>query len=166
MAAHDPSRRSLFVGRASAEPALRPPWALDEAAFIDTCTGCNACVQQCPERVLATASGGYPVFDPRLGECTFCGTCADACQARALDRSAGQAPWSYRAHVAASCLTQQGVVCASCRDACPEHAIAFRPAVPVASPAIDADRCSGCGACVGACPVSAISIRPHCLEVA
>ncbi len=159
MAAHDPSRRSLLLGRTRAETPLRPPWALDETAFVDTCTGCNECVRRCPERVLVRGAGGYPVFDPGQGECTFCGDCADACDARALDRASAKAPWTLRAQVADTCLTHHGVVCASCRDACPEHAIAFRPAVPVASPSIDSDRCTGCGACVSACPVSAIALH-------
>lgn len=166
-ATHDPARRSLLLGRPRGVTPLRPPWALAESDFVDACTACGACVQRCPEQVLVRAAGGYPVFDPRLGECTFCGDCAAACEAHALDRTVAEAePWPYRAIVGTDCLTRHGVVCASCRDVCPERAIQFKPALPVASPQVDNARCTGCGACVGACPVTAIALRPDITETA
>ena len=158
-AAPDPSRRALFFGRRAAEPALRPPWALAEPEFLDACTGCGACIERCPEQVLTRGTAGYPVFDPRLGECTFCGACEQACRPRALDRTVAIPPWSQLAVVGDACLPRHGVVCSSCRDACPERAIRFPLSTAVPVPAIDVECCTGCGACVGVCPVAAISIR-------
>ncbi|QDH70035.1 ferredoxin-type protein NapF [Marilutibacter alkalisoli] len=160
-AAHDPARRRLLLGRPGEPAPLRPPWALGETAFIDTCTGCNACVERCPQQVLVRADGGYPAFDPHRGECTFCGECVDSCRTGAIARHAGAPAWSLRAHVDAGCLARQGVVCASCADACPERAIAFRPALPVSTPAVDTARCTGCGACVNSCPVDAMELLPE-----
>ena len=59
------------------------------------------------------------------------------------------------------CLARRGVVCQSCRDACPENAIRFRPAPGrvVAVPEIEGSACTGCGECVVACPVAAIEIK-------
>lgn len=165
-AAPDPSRRALLFGRAAAVPPLRPPWALHESAFLDACTACGACVDRCPERVLVRGAGGRPVFEPRLGECTFCGECAAACAPRALDRSARPDAWSLRATAGDGCLPRHGVVCSSCRDACPERAIAFPMTSRVPAPTIHADRCTGCGACVGVCPANALSLTQHALETA
>ncbi|HEY5849241.1 MAG TPA: ferredoxin-type protein NapF [Lysobacter sp.] len=162
----DRSRRALLLGRQAARVPLRPPWALTEADFLAACTGCGACIERCPERVLVRGAGGYAVFDPRLGECTFCGDCADACTPRALDRAAADAPWHTVAVAGDSCLTRHGVVCSSCRDACPERAIAFPLSTSVPTPLIDAARCTGCGACVSVCPVAAIDVRAAHLEEA
>ncbi|HEY0502773.1 MAG TPA: ferredoxin-type protein NapF [Lysobacter sp.] len=164
--APDSSRRAFLFGRAAAVSPLRPPWALDESDFLDACTSCGACVEHCPERVLARGPAGTPVFDPHLGECTFCGECADACVPRALDRGRAAHAWNTVAVAGDTCLPRHGVVCSSCRDACPERAIAFPLTSRVPLPVVDADRCSGCGACVAVCPADAISLRPAATEPA
>ena len=72
----------------------------------------------------------------------------------------GQDVRAPHARVAEGCLARHGVVCQSCRDACPEGAISFRPTLGrVATPAIDVDACTGCGDCVAPCPVAAIDVN-------
>lgn len=154
---HDRSRRSLLQGRLRPPPALRPPWALDEARFVDACTSCGKCVAACPEQVLVCGEGGLPVFDPRLGECSFCGDCATACGDAAFIATA-ETPWNLRARVGDACLAANGIVCSSCRDACGETAIRFPPTRAVPLPQVTAERCTGCGACVPTCPTNAISL--------
>ncbi|MBF6022471.1 ferredoxin-type protein NapF [Lysobacter niastensis] len=160
------SRRAFLFGRQAAKQPLRPPWALDESDFLDRCTDCGACVARCPEHVLTRGEGGYPVFDPHLGECTFCGECELACEPAALSREADAAPWELLAEAGDACLPRHGVVCSSCRDVCPEQAITFLVMTAVPAPAVDAARCTGCGACVGICPVAAISLHHPARETA
>lgn len=156
--AFSPTRRAFLRGRSRVELPLRPPWALEEPAFLVACNGCGDCVTACPEHVLARGEGGYPIFDPSLGECLFCEACVTACEPGALDAAKHDPPWRLKAMVAPSCLAKNGVTCFSCRDACGEMAILFRPARGGAVPEIDTARCTGCGACVNPCPVSAISL--------
>ena len=156
------TRRGLLLGRAAAHasqaPTFRPPWAGEAARFSAVCTRCDACISHCPEQVLRRDEGGYPVFDPRLGECVFCGDCADACKAGALQRD-GAPPWSLRAAIAApQCLNTRGIVCASCADACPERAISLPRQGRGGEIAVDASACTGCGACVAVCPTQAVSL--------
>jgi len=165
MAASAPlTRRALLFGRSTAEAsALRPPWALPGSGFASRCTRCDACVRACPERVLLRDADGLPRFDPALGECTFCGDCVRACVPVALDASVSP-PWELRAQVAEDCLSAHGIVCSSCREACPESAIQVPPGARGAA-RVDPERCTGCGACVGLCPAAAISLLHAPLEV-
>ena len=157
------SRRGFFRGRSAPAAPLRPPWAVDEAAFLQQCTGCGDCIRVCPTGILtALAPGQPPVVDFRQGECTFCGQCASACRPRALRREDDRQPWPYKAAAGEACLARQQVECRSCGDFCPEGALRFParaggPALPV----LLEDRCTGCGACLAPCPTAAISIgRP------
>ena len=66
-----------------------------------------------------------------------------------------------RVAIGETCLTRLGVVCQACRDACPENAVRFPPALGrVASPVIAQDACTACGACAPACPTAAIRVEP------
>lgn len=168
--APDLSRRALLRGRTRHVRAHRPPWALAEPLFLDTCTRCRACVERCPEQVLVIGDGGFPQFDAQRGECTFCSDCVAVCESKALDPTLRAQPWSWKATVVdTACLAHRGVVCATCQDQCPEQAIRMQPVLGgVPTPRIDAGRCTGCGACVGACPTSAVTLRdaPFRQEVA
>nr|WP_295374756.1 ferredoxin-type protein NapF [Pseudoxanthomonas sp.] len=155
--ATDRAGASPIPGPSPAPPVLRPPWALPGGAFTAACTGCVACVDACPEQVLVLRKG-KAVFEPERGECTFCHACVDACAPGALrDREEG-APWAYLAAVGDACLAARGVVCASCRDACPQSAILIPPAARGGA-RVDAEACSGCGACVAVCPTGAIHLH-------
>ncbi|MDN6087902.1 MAG: 4Fe-4S dicluster domain-containing protein, partial [Enterobacterales bacterium] len=66
-----------------------------------------------------------------------------------------------QAEIQTNCLTQKGIECRSCQDACEPYAIRFAPHLSgIAKPTVDLDKCTGCGECVRGCPVDAIRITP------
>jgi ferredoxin-type protein NapF len=152
----DLARRGFFTGRIGAvAAAVRPPWVILDR-FLELCTRCGACVEACPERIIKRGSGGFPELEFQHGECTFCGGCAAACPEPLFDRAAPK-PWNATALISDKCLPRRGVICQSCKDACPASAIVVAPA-KVPAPVVDLDRCTGCGACVAVCPVDAIAV--------
>ncbi|MBI5462285.1 MAG: ferredoxin-type protein NapF [Gammaproteobacteria bacterium] len=140
----------------------RPPWAVSEARFVEICTRCNACADDCPQGLLRVGSGGYPVVDFSRGGCSFCGECVEACAQGALTRryqGVEQMPWRLAAQVEDQCLSLQGVLCRVCAEHCEARAIRFSPAFGGrAQPLIDAHTCNGCGTCYAACPGHAIAL--------
>jgi len=64
------------------------------------------------------------------------------------------------ARIKSVCLTNRGVFCRTCGEACDPDAIRFTPAVGrVPTPGIDEDACTGCGECVDICPANAIVLK-------
>lgn len=155
------SRRSLLRGRWSRPaPAQRPPWAVDEQSFIDGCTRCHECIGHCESGVLISGPGGFPAIDFQRAECTFCRKCAEVCPQPVFDLQQAR-PWTLTASIQGHCLTQKGVECRACQDACEPYAIRFTPHVSgIAKPVLDPSLCTGCGACVGNCPVGAVDVVP------
>jgi ferredoxin-type protein NapF len=154
-------RRGFLRGRIrNVTPAQRPPWALEEARFIERCSRCDACLPACPSAILVSGDGGFPMVDFSRGECSFCGDCVSACESGALLRSEAAAPWQVKAQIGERCLANLGVECRVCGENCGLSAIRFRPRIGgVALPELDTVACSGCGACVAPCPVQAIAME-------
>lgn len=158
----DLSRRSLLRGNVSTRGwVARPPWAMPETVFIDTCERCDACITACPSDILRRGSGGYPELSFAEQGCDFCGDCLTACDGRALSADVidSSTAFSHQIRIAAHCLANQGVGCQVCGDFCDNRAIRFhlRPGAPPKAELDDA-LCSGCGQCIAPCPVAAISV--------
>ncbi|MHB9101053.1 MAG: ferredoxin-type protein NapF [Sulfuricella sp.] len=156
----DISRAQFLRGDFGAtRKAVRPPWALDEPNFVDTCRRGGDCISACPEKILVKGRGGFPQVDFAAGECTFCGDCAKTCKSGALAYMENRPPWLLKVRIEPSCLALKQVVCHTCGESCPTGAIRFRLAVGmVARPEVDLAACTGCGACLAPCPVSALTI--------
>jgi len=139
---------------------IRPPWSIPETAFRDHCNSCGDCISVCPTHIIEFGRGKMPQIDFSKGECLFCGDCVEKCNSGSLSKTFYQqkaAPWIHKARVTEKCLNYQEVLCRSCGDRCPEHAIVFRPRIGgKISLEIELDSCSGCGACAAPCPVQAI----------
>ena len=142
------------------EAPLRPPWAITEELFTQTCTQCGECISRCPTHIIKQGRGHFPVVDFSSGECIFCEQCADICKLHALKKT--DTPWSVKATInEAVCITFQGVECRSCYDPCDDRAIKMPPRLGgISVPVLDTNNCSGCGACSSVCPVQAISMNP------
>ncbi|MBD8527462.1 ferredoxin-type protein NapF [Pseudomarimonas arenosa] len=152
-------RRAWLRGEQHPGEALRPPPAIAEADFLDRCTRCDACLRACPEQVLVRGDGGWPEFNPQLGECSFCMDCSAACTEGALDPAAAR-PWLFTAKLdVEGCLARQGVHCQTCRDACSHRALQFVISSQPVPPRVQSDFCTGCGGCVAVCPSNALRLE-------
>jgi len=168
------SRRDFlaFWRRPSAPPApslpirLRPPGALPELAFVDTCQRCGRCVAACPAeaiRPLGAAwgtAGGTPAIDARQTPCVVCSglDCTHVCPTGALRPLAAAAEIAMGTAVLDErCLTYRGEACDACLKSCPlPGAIWFGPE---GRAQVDVSRCVGCGLCEHVCPMEPTAIR-------
>jgi ferredoxin-type protein NapF len=153
------SRKDFLRGRFrySAE-LIRPPYALPEDLFLEICEQCHDCTKHCPTDVIGTDSDGFPYLRFGLEACTFCGRCEEVCPTGALDQ-ANARPWTVKAHISATCLSFNGIVCRACEEACEEEAITFKimtggRCVPITK----SDRCTGCGSCAAICPTDSVTM--------
>ena len=168
---------------ARAHDAIRPPGALDEAAFLSRCVTCGACMAACPTGVIRsdlwrTGLEGLlsPVMDMRRGWCEpSCTRCMEVCPTGALrvvDPRAKQAvgkPAEVRVGTAfldhGRCLPwAMGTSCIVCEEMCPTSPKAIwletveQPQrtggrTAVQRPYVDPGMCTGCGLCENRCPV-------------
>jgi ferredoxin-type protein NapG len=177
---------SVMAARpATANPAqaLRPPGALDEAAFLSACIRCGLCVRDCPYNTLSLApfaspvANGTPFYTARQVPCEMCDDipCVKACPTGALsprltdihDARMGIAVLSDHE----SCLNFLGLRCDVCYRVCPviDKAITLENIHNPRSdrhamllPTVHSEHCTGCGKCEKSCvlPEAAIKVMP------
>ncbi len=155
-------RRQLLSGDVAGRSLpYRPPWAVPEELFDDTCKNCGECIEVCPTNILSFGRGKLPVVDMSHNECTFCGKCEQACEPNALIKDTSEADnhkaWDIIVNFDETCLSIRRVMCRSCSDNCEQSAIRFRLEVGgKATPELITEDCTGCGACIAPCPVDAV----------
>lgn len=151
---------------------LRPPGALPEDDFLDTCYRCGTCLAVCPADAIRQWAPGdertarTPFIDADLAACTLCPglVCTQECPSGALRRLSG--PHEVAMGLAGIdrnvCLRSRDEECSLCVDHCPMRGAAL-VAPDRGPPKIIQVGCIGCGVCQLHCPTSpkAIVIRPH-----
>ena len=154
------------------ETPLKPSGSVSLDNFTSRCTGCQLCVQSCPNDVLRASSKLETFMQPEMsferGYCRpECTRCSEVCPAGAIQKvtreqktsiQIGRAVW-----VGQNCVPlHDGVECGNCAKHCPSGAITMMPydAEDPASPKIpiiNEERCIGCGACEHVCPARPFS---------
>jgi ferredoxin-type protein NapG len=144
---------------------LRPPGALDEAAFLDACSRCGVCVSACPAHAIKLdpdrkRAGGAPYIVAEAMPCVVCSTleCMTVCPSGALVPTPiakidiGTAVWTE-----SSCKRTTGEPCTICVDECPVGEVAIRLAEGKVQ--VIEEGCIGCGVCEYRCPTSPRSVK-------
>ena len=154
------------------EVPLKPAGSVSLDNFTSRCTGCQLCVQSCPNDVLRASTRLETLMQPEMsyerGYCRpECTACSEVCPAGAIQKitreektsiQIGHAVW-----IGQNCVPlRDGVECGNCAKHCPSGAITMMPYDPEdpAShkiPIINEERCIGCGACEHVCPARPFS---------
>lgn len=160
---------------------LRPPGAMPEPEFLNTCYRCGSCADHCPADSITLMESddrrlqGTPTIDPTRRACVVCDdlACMKVCPSGALklvDRGEiriGLAVWD-----AETCLrnaSENPEECTICADVCPYGTNAIRieaGGVRVMDPRESISGCTGCGVCQEQCPTRpkrAIRVLPYAL---
>lgn len=147
-------------------PVLRPPGALEESAFLDGCTKCEACIEACPHDAIIKAPARFrraaetPMIDPARQPCLMCADfpCIAACEPRVLRYDLPKRMGTARIEPFA-CLAYQGSFCTVCAEHCPvDGALELTEG----RPRILEEVCTGCGVCQHVCPapINAVLLMP------
>ena len=140
---------------------LRPPGALEEPQFLESCTGCGDCVEACPHESISVLEENHvsdvpyrqetPVIYPDEQPCYLCEDfpCIAACEPEALRPVGTFKEVDMGIAVVSQRICTAGQGCNACVAQCPTRAIAM----DFASLAIrvDGDLCVGCGICEHTC---------------
>ena len=154
------------------ETPIKPAGSVSLDNFSSRCTGCQLCVQVCPNDVLRASSKLDTFMQPEMsyerGYCRpECTKCSEVCPAGAITKvtreqktaiQIGHAVW-----IGKNCVPlRDGVSCGNCAKHCPSGAITMMPYDPEDAtspliPTINTEKCIGCGACEHVCPARPFS---------
>ncbi|MBF0332004.1 MAG: 4Fe-4S binding protein [Candidatus Omnitrophica bacterium] len=165
-----------------AHPVIRPPGALPEDKFVNTCVRCGNCMKVCITNVLQPVlfeAGAAGVWTPKMvheiGYCEYnCQLCGDVCPTGAITKLPLDSKKKWKVGLAeiehTACLAwKDNKECIVCEEHCPipDKAIvmkeAFYAGKIMSRPHVEKDRCNGCGICQNKCPVvpvRAIRVNP------
>ena len=152
-------------------PVLRPPGAIDEEQFLQTCMVSGQCVNSCPVSAIKVTvdpdpmKEGRPFIDAQSQACVICEdlSCMKVCPSGAL---APVAQEDIRMGIAevddASCVRTQGEDCQICVDKCPLGEAAITISYHGGPIEILDPGCTGCGVCEMYCPTEprSVIVRP------
>jgi ferredoxin-type protein NapF len=158
---------------------IRPPGALPEPDFLQSCVRCGECLRACPTNTLQPdwyRAGAEGLWAPRMNlrhaacdqDCNACGLVCPTESIRPLSLIERR-----HARVGTAVILRDKCLpwardqrCLVCEEQCPYSAVVlqrddrYRFGLPV----VETDRCNGCGQCEDRCPVtgdSAIIVTPE-----
>lgn len=138
---------------------ILPPGAGSVDRFLNHCTNCGACVQNCPQNIIRPAdeSFGVPSVQFNHSYCRLdCHRCSQVCPTGALQRLS----LSQKQKLRISVMQFDRLTCIGCYECvrvCPKKALSVVRGQRV--PAYDVLSCIGCGKCQSVCPVGAITAQ-------
>lgn len=146
-----------------------PPGSVSFSNMKACCTGCQLCVQVCPNHIIRPTVDFdffmHPQLDFTAGFCaTDCTKCSDVCPAGSIKPLTVEEKSSVKIGTAVvdydSCLSAKGERCGNCSSRCLSGAIQMvnkdgeeGKKIPVVNESI----CIGCGACEYYCPVGTVA---------
>jgi ferredoxin len=149
---------------------LRPPGALPEDEFLDTCIRCGECMKVCPTNGLqpaVTEAGmeGFwsPLLVPRIGECTQnCNLCSEVCATQAIQPfTVAEKNFLFIGTAVidrSACIVwNSDKPCLICDEYCSYHALKWKNVDGVRRPFVNEAVCTGCGICESACPIQPLA---------
>ena len=170
----DTMREHLPVEASERPYILRPPGALPETEFLETCHRCGNCVKNCPANAILPLQNvqsdivNTPYIDPDEQPCVICDSlaCMYVCPSGALapvyaeDIRIGLAVFNSE-----TCLRTKAVACTYCIDTCPIGADAIHLTTEGVVEVLESG-CTGCGVCQYACPTApkSIIVEPRTLQ--
>ena len=142
---------------------ITPPGSQSINNFVDLCTSCHTCVNECPTKVLRPA--GFlnmmqPTMDYSYAFCDYeCNICTKVCPSGAIKPL--QLDIKKRTQIGKAdlkkelCLVYESdLECGACAEHCPTKAVFMIPYKKIFSPETNTDICIGCGACEYVCPAT------------
>jgi len=152
------------------EHILRPPGALPETRFLETCYRCGNCAAACPVNAIKllhvrdAKRTGTPYVEPNVAACVACQevACTKACPSGALSLITDSRQIDMGLAVVDDnlCVRSRGQDCTLCVDKCPigRDAIRLDEAGWVY---VIKEGCVGCGVCQLYCPTTPKAVVVH-----
>ena len=153
---------------------LKPAGAQSLNIFSKHCTGCQLCVNHCPQHVLKPSADLTSFMQVEMsyedGYCDIdCNKCSQVCPTGAIspitleEKNATQI--GHAVAYPDYCINNASTgSCGKCEEVCPAGAITLIEKDGKMVPSIDEEFCIGCGACEFNCkasPVKAIIVEGH-----
>ena len=153
---------------------LRPPGAVDEAAFKGACIRCGNCIRSCPSGIIEPSIDSRDVAGFLVPKLRFsgpdycredCNKCGHVCPTGVIRPLSLQDKNQHVIGVAeidlSECLLTMDEECGVCMPRCPQGAIVeqFSRETYTATVKVVPGKCNGCGACVGICPAKIVRVE-------
>jgi Pyruvate/2-oxoacid:ferredoxin oxidoreductase delta subunit len=130
----------------------------------EKCTGCTACVNNCPVFAVSGEKGSRHVINAK--RCVDCGVCGKVCNQSAIANNEGDICLPQKRSTWPKPVININLcnACQICVHDCFAHALKislplFKGDIDVYAELAQSKLCSGCGICEKHCPVGAVTMK-------